>query len=98
VAGIHARVGEQSPITWAHPGYQLPDFPICADCGTPLADPYGWCAGCRAAYCLPCGRQHFCTPSCQANGCLAGLCVRLVEGGTLSETWGLPDEGDGVLG
>jgi hypothetical protein len=76
----------------------LPDFPICADCGTPLADPYGWCAGCRAAYCLPCGRQHFCTPSCQANGCLAGLCVRLVEGGALSETWGLPDEGDGVLG
>jgi hypothetical protein len=73
--------------------HRLPDASVCDGCGIALAEPYGWCFNCRAAYCLPCGRRHYCTPACPANGCIAGLCVRLVEGGVLSETWGLPDEG-----
>ncbi len=74
-------------------GNSLPESPLCAGCGIDLTESYGWCGGCRKAYCVPCGRRHFCTPSCVANGCRAGLCVRLVAGGVLSETWGLPDEG-----
>ena len=77
---------------WAHRRPPLPDSPICADCGASLAEPYGWCSGCRKAYCYPCGRGHYCIPSCPANGCLAGLCVRAVAGGSLAETWGLPDD------
>ncbi len=67
-----------------------PLVPLCAECGATLEEPYGWCGGCRAAFCFPCGRKHFCTPTCPAEGCLAGLCVRAVEGGRLSERWGLP--------
>jgi len=80
-------------FSWLHPGTRLPEYPICADCNAELTEPYGWCGGCRKAYCLACGRRHFCTPACPANGCHAGLCVRLVTGGVLSETWGLPDAG-----
>jgi hypothetical protein len=83
----------KTAFTWVNPSHELPAEPICADCGVALSGPYGWCSGCRAAYCLPCGRRHFCTPSCAANGCHPGLCVRLVKDGTLAETWGLGDEG-----
>ena len=76
-----------------NPRNHLPERPICADCQTELSEPYGWCGGCQKAYCLPCGRRHFCTPACPANGCHAGLCVRLVTGGLLSKIWGLPDGG-----
>jgi hypothetical protein len=62
----------------------------CADCGVSLGDEYGWCSTCGEGYCLACGRRHFCTSICPARGCIAGLCVRLVEGGVLSSTWGLP--------
>jgi hypothetical protein len=79
-------------VTWLNPDHQLPAAPLCVACGIPLTESYGWCSNCRAAYCLPCGRRHFCTPACPANGCLAGLCVRLVEHGVLAETWGLPNE------
>ncbi|CAA9566645.1 MAG: hypothetical protein AVDCRST_MAG59-3088, partial [uncultured Thermomicrobiales bacterium] len=41
---------------------------------------------------FPCGRRHFCRPTCPENGCIAGLCVREVRDGMLSEAWGLPDE------
>ena len=71
----------------------LPAAPRCATCGVPLAEPFGWCTGCRAAYCFPCGRAHFCTPECPARGCYAGLCVREVKGGALAPTWGLPPDG-----
>ena len=70
----------------------LPASPQCADCDAALAEPYGWCSGCRKAYCFRCGREHYCTPNCHANGCLAGLCVRVVERGTLAATWGLPED------
>ena len=80
-------------FTCMNPSHQLPREPVCAGCGAALSEPYGWCSGCRAAYCFPCGRRHFCTPACPANGCIAGLCVRLVENGTLSASWGLPDSG-----
>lgn len=68
----------------------LPVAPLCADCGDQLVNRYGWCGGCRRAYCFPCGRAHFCTPSCPGNGCHVGLCVREVRDGVLAETWGLP--------
>jgi len=63
----------------------------CAVCGVELPEPFGWCGNCRAAYCLACARAHFCLPTCQAAGCLAGLCVRLVIDGELSTAWGVPD-------
>ena len=71
----------------------LPTSPRCARCDEALSEPFGWCAGCRAAYCFSCGRAHYCTPQCPANGCLAGLCVREVKDGVLAERWGLPPEG-----
>ncbi len=71
---------------------KLPTSPCCTECGTALATLFGWCSGCGAAYCFPCGRRHFCTPQCPTNGCHAGLCVREVRGGVLSATWGLPPE------
>ncbi len=69
----------------------LPTAPHCAACGRALGEPFGWCSGCHAAYCFPCGRAHFCTPRCPAAGCHAGLCVRVVQNGVLAKTWGLPD-------
>ncbi len=57
-----------------------------------MGERFGWCGNCGAAYCLGCGRAHFCTSSCATGGCHAGLCVRLATNGVLSETWGLPDE------
>lgn len=72
---------------------ELPTSPSCTTCGAILTEPFGWCSGCRAAYCFPCGRRHFCTPQCPGNGCQAGLCVREVRDGTLSASWGLPPEG-----
>jgi hypothetical protein len=72
------------------PGYL--DATICAGCDVPLPEPFAWCGNCRAAYCLACARQHFCLPTCQAAGCLAGLCVRLVQDGELAATWGVPDD------
>ena len=68
----------------------IPDRPRCSACAAALSEPFGWCSTCRAAYCLTCGRRHFCTPGCPANGCIAGLCVRLVHGGLLADEWGLP--------
>jgi len=73
----------------------MPSAPACADCaacGVALAEPFGWCGNCRAAYCFACGRRHFCKPSCPAGGCLAGLCVRVVANGRLSVRWGIPDD------
>jgi hypothetical protein len=64
----------------------------CAVCGDALPEPFGWCENCRAAYCLACARGHFCRPTCQAAGCLAGLCVRLISNGELSTTWGVPED------
>lgn len=78
--------------SWTEPEHHLPSAPDCAVCGTSLGEPFGWCGGCREAYCVPCGRAHYCTPSCPDNGCLAGLCVREVAGGRLSERWGLPED------
>ncbi len=67
----------------------LPADPRCDSCDVPLQEPFGWCSNCAAAYCLDCGRRHFCQPSCRESGCLAGLCVRLVRDGRLSTEWGL---------
>jgi len=62
----------------------------CAACHDSLAESHGWCGNCRVALCLACGRDHFCTAACPSRGCLAGLCVREVRDGVLSERWGLP--------
>ena len=83
--GTSPRRGDPTP----------PTAPDCAACGVALGEPYGWCGNCRAAYCLACGRAHFCTPGCPAQGCHVGLCVRLVRGGELAAVWGLPAEGSG---
>ena len=67
----------------------LPENLECATCGVALTEPLGWCSNCEKAYCLDCGRLHFCRPSCQASGCHAGLCVRVVRDGRIASTWGL---------
>lgn len=69
---------------------QIPADATCASCGQALSEPFGWCSSCREAYCIACGRHHFCTVTCEQHGCHAGLCVRLVSGGRLSADWGLP--------
>lgn len=79
-------------LDWTRPRSLPPADPECAACGAALAEPFGWCAGCRKAFCFTCGRTHFCKPSCQKNGCTAGLCVRVFAGGMLSERWGLPPD------
>lgn len=61
----------------------------CAACAHPLGPRFGWCGVCAKAFCLVCARQHVCRPDCLANGCRAGLCVRLVDDGKLLATWGL---------
>jgi hypothetical protein len=57
------------------------DQAVCASCAVEIEQPYGYCSNCDALYCLPCSATHFCTPSCQANGCHMGLCVRMVREG-----------------
>ena len=66
------------------------DQATCAACAVAIVQPYGYCSNCDALYCLPCSAAHFCTPSCPANGCHAGLCVRMVRDGNLSANWGIP--------
>lgn len=61
----------------------FPDQTECAGCGGVMRQPYGYCSNCDACYCAACAAAHFCTPSCPANGCLAGLCVRVVQDGKL---------------
>jgi hypothetical protein len=64
----------------------------CDQCGQALGEPFAHCGNCQEDYCLGCGSHHFCMPSCQANGCIAGLCVRLVINGQRSSKWGVPRE------
>jgi len=71
---------------------QLPRTTTCAACGVAVAGRYGWCSLCCEAYCVACGRQHYCTTVCAQGGCAAGYCVRLVSDGELSKTWGLPTD------
>ncbi len=65
----------------------IPENPICAGCGVALREPLGWCSNCHAAFCDACGSRHFCKPTCQDAGCIAGLCVRQVNNGHLSLQW-----------
>ena len=76
----------------------IPDSPTCASCGIALREPFGWCSNCRAAFCDACGRKHFCLPTCQAAGCIAGLCIRQVSDGRLSLEWREPGGGLRVKG
>jgi len=71
---------------------QHPSTALCAGCGNPLGEPHTFCTNCDAHYCLDCGRRHFCTPTCRANGCIAGLCVRVMRNGELSREWGVPSD------
>jgi hypothetical protein len=68
----------------------IPEAPLCASCGLALQEPFGWCSNCAAAYCLDCGRSHFCKDTCEAAGCIAGLCVRRVADGRLTLRWSSP--------
>lgn len=63
----------------------------CATCGEEL-DPGRFarcdvCAGAR--YCIGCARTHLCTRRCETNGCVAGLCVRLVRDGVTDPRYGI---------
>lgn len=75
---------------WSRLEMALPTVPVCGECTEPLGESFGWCSHCCAAYCFPCGRRHYCKPSCPDNGCHAGLCVRVAEGARISASWGLP--------
>jgi hypothetical protein len=77
---------------WSSPRHEIPVAPECVECKMGLEHVFGWCAGCRQAFCFPCGRRHFCHPTCEGNGCLAGYCVREVRDGLLSPRWGLPPD------
>ena len=61
----------------------FPNQTDCAACGDTIEQPYGYCSNCDAFYCATCAAGHYCTPSCAANGCFAGLCVRVVRDGKL---------------
>ena len=76
---------ERPAFMWLNPGRSPAGASVCADAGSSWPSHTDGAAVAATAYCLPCGRLHFCTPACPANGCLAGLCVRLVEGGV---DWG----------
>jgi hypothetical protein len=65
----------------------------CAACGTAL-DPerFARCDVCDGArLCLDCAKAHLCTERCRSNGCLAGLCVRMVRGGVTDERFGVAE-------
>ena len=84
-------MAEPTDLVWREQP-TLPREVVCADCGAGPIAPYGWCGGCRKAMCFACGRTHFCTAGCPGNGCIAGLCVREVRAGLVSNAWGLPDD------
>jgi hypothetical protein len=47
------------------------------------------CAGARL--CDVCAKAHLCTERCQSNGCVAGLCVRMVRGGVADARFGVTE-------
>lgn len=64
----------------------------CDSCGIPL-DPraHAICAVCEGMrLCISCARAHLCTAECAERGCLAGLCVKLVSDGVVSDAFGIP--------
>ena len=63
----------------------------CGGCARALdPDRYARCDVCDGRrFGLRCAVQHFCTDQCPERGCLPGLCVRLVEGGRISERYGV---------
>ena len=70
-------------MTLRAPRSTFPNQTDCAACGESIEQPYGYCSNCDACYCTACAAGHFCTPACAANGCFAGLCVRVVREGKL---------------
>jgi hypothetical protein len=64
----------------------------CSSCAAPLdLERYARCDVCKGArFCVECARAHLCTARCASNGCIAGLCVRLVRGGVV-------DPRDGII-
>ena len=65
---------------------------ICAACGAAIDGTYAHCGICAADYCIACGSRHLCGESCRANGCIPGLCVKVVMDGVVSPKWGVPSE------
>jgi len=70
----------------------------CGACGGAL-DParYARCVACTdfdrpAAFCLACARRHLCTERCRTNGCVPGLCTKLVRDGVAAERFGVDAE------
>jgi hypothetical protein len=44
------------------------------------------CDGARL--CIGCAKAHLCTERCRSNGCVPGLCVRMVRGGVTDARFG----------
>jgi hypothetical protein len=71
----------------------VPSDDRCAACDAEL-DPrrYARCDVCHGArYCVTCARAHLCTARCASNGCIAGLCVRLVSDGATDPRYGVKE-------
>jgi hypothetical protein len=63
----------------------------CAACAAAL-DPerFARCDVCEGArLCLGCATAHLCSERCRSNGCVAGLCVRMVRGGVTDARFGV---------
>jgi hypothetical protein len=65
----------------------------CTACGAAL-DPrrFARCDVCDGArLCVGCAKAHFCTERCRSNGCIAGLCVRMVRDGAADARFGVTE-------
>ncbi len=48
------------------------------------------CAVCEGLrLCVACARTHYCTSECASRGCSAGLCVKEVRDGVVSDSFGI---------
>jgi len=65
----------------------------CSVCGATLDRArHARCDVCRGAlFCIACAKKHLCTARCQTNGCIAGLCVHMVQGGVTDPRYGVHD-------
>ena len=69
----------------------MPADDHCSSCDAQLdLERYARCDVCKGArFCLECARAHLCTARCASNGCIAGLCARLVRGGVVDPRYGI---------
>jgi hypothetical protein len=65
----------------------------CATCRQALdAERYARCDVCGGSrLCIDCAKAHLCTERCRSNGCVAGLCVRIVRSGVADQGFGVSE-------